>query len=63
MATFHELPFSLNLGDRPNDAQDEQQFIIISSKYRRLVPSKFKEKLMKHFLRGSKIKPRVPNIS
>ena len=31
-------------------------FIIISSKYKRPVPSKFKEKLMGH-LRGSKIKP------
>ena len=31
-------------------------FIIISSKYRRPVPSKFKQKLMEHF-RGSKIKP------
>ena len=30
--------------------------IIISSKYRRPVPSKFKEKLMKHF-RGNKINP------
>ena len=34
----------------------KELFIIISSKYRRPVPSKFKEKLMEHF-RGSKIKP------
>ena len=33
-------------------------FIIISSKYRRPVPSKFKEKLIENFrFRGSKIKP------
>ena len=34
----------------------KELFIIISSKDRRPVPSKFKEKLMEHF-RGSKIKP------
>ena len=34
----------------------KELFIIISSQYRRPVPSKFKEKLMEHF-RGSKIKP------
>ena len=32
-------------------------FVIISSKYKRPVPSKFKKKLMKHLDRGSKIKP------
>ena len=34
----------------------KELFIIISSKYRRLVPSKFEEKLMGHF-RGRKITP------
>ena len=34
----------------------KELFIIISSKYRRPVPSEFKEKWMEHF-RGSKIKP------
>ena len=34
----------------------KELFIIISRKYRRPVPSKFKEKLMEHF-RGNKIKP------
>ena len=34
----------------------KEVFIAISGKYRRQVPSIFKEKLMGHF-RGSKIKP------
>ena len=34
----------------------KELFIIISSKNRRPVPSKFKEKFMGHF-RGNKIKP------
>ena len=47
---LYEFSLSLNPGDMT------ELFIIISSKYRRPVPSKFKEKLMGH-LRGSKVKP------
>ena len=53
---LYEFPFSLNPGDKPNVADITELIIIISTKYRRPVPSKFKEKLMEH-LRGSKTKP------
>ena len=50
-----EFPFSLNPGDKPNPVRT------ISSRYKRPVPSKFKEKLIEHF-RSSKIKS-LPNNS
>ena len=42
---LYEFSFSLNPGDKPNNSKE--LFIIISSKYKRPVPSKFKESLRK----------------
>ena len=54
---LYEFPFSLNPGDKPNDAQAWKNYSSLYpvSIYGRPVPSKFKEKLMKHF-RGNKMK-------
>ena len=48
---YYELPFTLNPGEKPNYLLYSlfTKFIIISIKYRRPVPSKFKEKLIGHF--------------
>ena len=46
LGLLYEFPFSLNPGDKPNDARACKTYFIISSKYRRPDPGKFKEKLM-----------------
>ena len=55
---LYEFPFSLNLGDKPIDAQTWKNYSSFYPvpKYRKPVPSKFKGKLMEHF-RDSKLKP------
>ena len=47
---LYEFPFSLNPGDKPNDAQVSKNYssLYLAGKCRRPVPSKFKEKLMEH---------------
>ena len=54
---YYGFSFSLNSGDKPNKCTEMKElFIIISIKYGKPIPSKFKEKLIGNF-RDSKIKP------